>query len=149
MSDWERDLETFFRARGEEPHPSTGDLLARRSDEARAFITQTVVPAFEEVNTALAQYGRESLLSTAHQGRLAASIRVRNEGRDEFEYLIGVRVTPERALPYVEIVTHPGWPRRASEGALREGAQQYSASDITKEEVIRHCLSAYMTHLTA
>ena len=148
MSEWEQDLETFFRARGEEPRSSTMDLLVRRNDEAYTFIMQTVVSAFEEVNTALAQYGRESLLSTAHQGRVAASIRVRNEGRDEFECLIGVRVTPERALPYIEIVARPGWPRRASEGALREGAQHYSASDITKEEVIRHCLSAYTTHLT-
>jgi hypothetical protein len=148
MSDWEQDLETFFRARGETPHPSTSDLLVRRNEEAHAFIMQTVVPAFETVHAALAQYGREALLSTAHQGRLAASIRVRNEGRDEFEYLIGIRVTPDRAAPTVEIVTRTGWPRRASESALREGSQDYSASDITKDEVIRHFVSSYIVHLT-
>src|SRR5215467_13616038 len=107
MRDWEQGLETFFRARGEEPRSSTMGLLVRRNDEASRFIMQTVVPAFEKVNTALAQYGRECLLSTAHQGRVAASSRVHKEGRDEFEYLIGVRVTPERALPYVEIVARP------------------------------------------
>ena len=85
------------------------------------FIAQMVIPAFEELQAALEQYGREILLSTNHTGRAAASIRVRNAGRDEFEYIIAVRVTPERAFPYVEVVPHPGWPRRASEGMIREG----------------------------
>jgi hypothetical protein len=149
MSNWKQDLDALFRARGEGPRPSTTDLLVRRNQEAGVFIDQTVVPAFEELQGALGQYGREALLSTNHKDRgAAASIRVRSEGRDEFEYLIGVRVTPERAFPYVELVPHPGWPKRASERTIRDGAQDYSVTDITKEEVIRHFLSSYAAHLT-
>ncbi len=147
MRDWKQDLEAFFRARGETPRPSTTDLLVRRNNEAGIFIDQTVMPAFEELQAALAQYGREALLSTAHKGRAAASIRVRHEGRDEFEYLIGVRVTPERAFPYVELIPHGGWPRRPIENTVREGSQDYSVSDITKEEVIAHFLASYKAHL--
>jgi hypothetical protein len=158
MSDWKQDLDALFRARGEVPRPSTTDLLVRRNHEAGDFIDQTVVPAFEELREALGRYGREALLSTKPKDRgakdrgAAASIRVRNEGRDEgrdeFEYLIGVRVTPERAFPYVELVPHPGLPGRASEGTIRDGAQDYSVTDITKEEIIRHFVSSYAAHLT-
>ena len=149
MSDWKQHLDAIFRAGGEMPRPSTTDLLVRRNQEAHAFIVQTVVPAFEELQEALSQYGRESLLSADHKDRgAAASIRVRNEGRDEFEYLIGVRVIPERAFPYVELIPHHGWPRRASEGTIRDGLQDYSVTDITKEEVIRHFLSSYAARLT-
>jgi hypothetical protein len=146
MPEWEQELEAFFRARGEAPRPSTTDLLVRRNNEAGAFIDQTVMPAFEELQAALAQHGREALLSTAHK-RAAASIRVRNGGRDEFEYLIGVRVTPDRALPYAELIPHAGWPRRPSERTLREGSQDYSVRDITKEEVIAHFLASYQAQL--
>lgn len=149
MRDWKQDLDAFFRNRGEAPRPSTTALLVRRNNEAGAFIEQTVMPAFEELQTALAQYGREALLSTAHKGRAAASIRVRNAGRDEFEYLIGVRVTPERAVPYAELISHAGWPRRPIESPLWEGTQDYSVSDITKEEVIAHFLSTYKAHLAS
>ncbi len=77
MSDWKQDLDAFFRTRGEAPRPSTTDLLVRRNEEAGTFIAQTVMPAFEELQAALAQYGREALLSMAHKGRAAASIRVK------------------------------------------------------------------------
>jgi hypothetical protein len=149
MRDWKQDLDAFFRDRGEAPRSSTTDLLVRRNNEARTFIEQTVMPAFEELQVALAQYGREALLSTAHKGRAAASIRVRNEGRDEFEYLIGVRVTPERAVPYAELIPHTGWPKRPIESPLREGTQDYGVSDITKEQVIAHFLSSYKAHLAS
>lgn len=147
--DWKQDLDAFFRDKGEAPRPSTTDQLVRRNNEARAFIEQTVMPAFEELQVALARYGREALLSTAHKGRAAASIRVRNEGRDEFEYLIGVRVTSERAAPYAGVIPHPGWTKRPIERPLREGAQDHSVSDITKEEVIAHFLSSYEAHLAS
>jgi hypothetical protein len=147
MSDWKQDLDDFFRARGEAPRPSTNELLVRRNEEAGAFIQGTVLPAFEEVQAALARYGREALVNAAHKGQVAASIRVRNAGRDEFEYFIGTRVTSERAAPYVEVAIQTGWPRRTIEGALREGAQDYSVVDITKEEVIRHFLTAYKAQL--
>ena len=148
MSDWKQDLDAIFRAGGEMPRPSTTDLLVRRNEEAHVFIDQTAIPALEELQAALGQYGRETLLSTNHKGRAAVSIRVRNAGRDEFEYLIGVRVTPERAFPYVELVPHPGWLRPPGEGTIREGIQDYSVTDITKEEVIRHFLSSYAAYLT-
>lgn len=147
MRDWKQELDAFFRARGEAARPSANDLLVRRNTEAGAFIEQTVMPAFEELQAELAQYGREALLSTAHKGRAAASIRVRNAGRDEFEYLIGVRVTPERAVPYAELISHAGWPRRPIESPLREGPQDYSVGDITRDEVIAHFLSSYKAHL--
>lgn len=149
MSDWKQDLDALFRARGEVPQMSATDLLVHRNQEAHTFINQTVIPAFEELQEALSQYGREALLSTDHKGRAAVSIRVLNAGLDEFVYLIGVRVMPERAIPYAEIVSHSGWPRRTSERMIRDGAQEYSVTDITKEEVIRHFLSSYATHLTS
>ena len=147
MSDWKGDLDEFFRTRGEAPRPSANDILVQRNEEAGRFIAGAVVPAFEELQAALARYGREALLSTAHKGQAAASIRVRNEGRAEFEYFVGTRVTSERVFPYVEMVTHPGWPRRAIEGSLRQGAQDYNVTDITKEEVIQHFLAAYKAQM--
>lgn len=149
MSNWKQNLDAFFRTRGEALRPNNTDLLVIRNEEARVFIDLTVIPAFEELHGALGQYGREALLSTDHKGRAAASIRVRNEGRDEFAYLIGVRVTPERAYPYVELTPYPGLPGRVSEEVIRDGAQDYSVADITNEEVIRHFLSSYAAHRTS
>jgi hypothetical protein len=154
MSDWKQDLDEFFRARGLAPRPSDSAprvrALVRRDEEAATFIAETVMPAFEELQEVLSQYGRVAQvgpvqLSPTQRKRAAASIRVRAEGRDEFEYIIGVRVTLEQAFPYVELIQR--WPWYARERMIREGAQDYSVTDITKEEVIRHFLSSYKAHL--
>ncbi len=147
MSEWKQDLDALFTTRGEAPHPSTSDLLMRRNKEARTFIDETVMPAFEDLQVALSRYGRVVVLSTAHKGQTAASMRVRDEGQDEFEYLIGVRVTPDCAYPFVELVPHTGWTRHVEEDTLREGAQDYCVSGITKDEVISHFLSSYKAYL--
>ena len=116
MNDWKQDLDAFFRAQGKVLRPSTNGLLVRRNEEARMFIAQMVIPAFEELQAALKQYGREILLSTNHTGRAAASIRVRNAGRDEFEYIIaGTRSRPSGRSPmsrWFRILGGPGAPAK-------------------------------------
>jgi len=140
MQDWEQDLDGFFPSQGEERRPPVGDMLIRRNQEAGQFIQAVVLPAFEEVRRALEQYGRVALL---RDGRSEASLRVRHGGRDEFEYVVKTRVTPERAYPFVETITYRGWLARKGEVPLRDGAQEYGVADVSKDEIIRHLLAAY------
>lgn len=150
MHDWEQELDAFFEARGEVRHKSTQELLAERNEEARQFIDNTVRPALERVRLALGQYGREVLLSHAPQpGLVGASLRVRHANRDEFGYLIGTHVTVDRVVPYVQLGLLDGRPmQRRTEVPLRAGSLDYTAADITQEEVIHHILGAYRSQQT-
>jgi hypothetical protein len=121
------------------------ELLCRRNQEAGAFIATVVMPAFEELQAALARYGREVLL---RDGGAEVSMRVRNDGQDEFEYTVKTRVTLERAVAYAEIATRAGWPRRTTESALRAEHGGESVTDLTKEDIIRQALTAYKAHVT-
>jgi hypothetical protein len=108
------------------------------------FIESVVMPACDEIQAALAHFGREVLL---HNAGAEASLRVRNAGQDEFDYSVKTRVTPERAVAYAEIAAHPGQPRRTTESALRAEHGGDSVTDLSQEDVIRQALAAYKAHL--
>jgi hypothetical protein len=106
-----------------------------------------VIPACEELRKGFEEYGRDALIGAFGS---ESSLRILKDRRrewppirDELEYIIKARVTPERAMPYAEVVTIDGLLRRRGEIPLRDSADEYSVTDVTKDEIIRHALTAY------
>jgi len=145
MSDWKSALESFFQDKQKETQVSEEKLTETKSEVATFFST-VVVPAFEEIKTELEKYQREVRVSS---GTDFASILVSYKGETELEYSIKVRISPGYAFPYPETRFRDptdGKMYRA-EGFLRSGAQDYTVAKITKEEIIKHCLSDYKMHM--
>lgn len=148
MSSWRRALDEFFQVRGEQPHSSRSEALVEQNTRAADFIDHVVIPAFEQVADALAAYGRQVFISRAYQGRSAASLQVRYEGRGEFEYLVEVRVSPEQAIPYARVTDLRHKTRNAPETALwSDEPKNHAVTEVSQERVLQHVLAAYQASM--
>ena len=144
MTDWENKLDKFF-ANKEVKEKETATKLSVTETEVPIFIEQVVMPAFRELRPALERHGREVAVFGGQEPRIV----IKYNGQEEFEYAIHIRVSPGHAVPV------PKTRRRdkkdgklfGAEGYLRSGTQDYSISEITKDEIIEHFLSDYMGHI--
>jgi len=145
MSDWKSDLESFFQDKQKETQVREEKLTHTKSEVATFFST-VVVPAFEEIKTELEKYQREVRVSS---GTDFASIVVSYKGEAELGYSIKVRMRAGSAFPYPETRFRDPTDGKMyrGEGFLRSGAQDYTVAQITKEEIIKHCLSDYKSHM--
>lgn len=141
MSDWKSDLESFFQDKQKETQVSEKKLTERKSEVATFFST-VVVPAFEEIKTELEKYQREVRVSS---GTDFTSIVISYKGETELDYSIKVRIRPGSAFPYPEARFRDPTDGKMykAEGFLRSGTQDYTVAQITKEEIIKDCLSGY------
>ena len=135
--DWQSDLENFFSKL------EASDVQKQQQEQAQAnenvaFFRSVVTPAFDEIQTALQQHGRQVIV---HLRSDSGSLVVSFNEVEELNYSIttsGLSVFPEtRSIDWSD------GKRVLSEGTFRSGTQEYSVADISKEELIAHCLNEY------
>lgn len=139
--DWQHELAEIFETRGGE----AARARQERKRRVRSFISEVVVPAFEELAEALQEYDRDVEVEF---GDRDASIRVLHEGEEEFYYEVRVRSYKKRdfAFPVIPLQDAEGQTYRA-EAHLKDRPLNQDVTDCTKDDLIRYVLHEYQRHL--
>jgi hypothetical protein len=145
MSNWKSDLASFFNDKEQEIKMEEEKMTDTKIEVAK-FYSAVVVPAFEELKAELEKYQREVRISSSTE---SASIIVSYKGETEFDYSIKVRIHPGKAFPYPETrFRDPSDGKNyLAEGFLGRGIQNYTTSQIDKDEIIQNFLSDYKSHM--
>ncbi len=141
MSDWKDDLKVFFEDKELQDKKRTEELAAART-KSGVFLSETVLPAYQEIQNELEKYGRAVSVSGDNEG---ANIQVIHDGIVEFDYWIKVDLSELR--PYPEIHHTIAGEEVVLEGTLRVGVDRFSIADITKDEIIASFLADYYAHI--
>ena len=140
MSDWRDELKTLLAASEGERRPRP-----EGPQRVRGFISEVVVPAFEELASELQEYDRD--IEVEHSDRMA-SIRVLRDGKEEFYYEVRVKAYRSSgfAFPVAPLRDPEGKTYRA-EIHLRDRPLHQDVTNSTKEDLIRYFLHDYSRHL--
>lgn len=135
MSDWRKNLGSFFEKGEKSKQVQEGSELAR-------FISGTVLPAFDDLSKELGKHGREVTIRSAVSW---AFMTVSHGGEDELTYRVQGRIMSNKTLACADVRyrERKGLRLMRTESMFRPGNQNYSIGDITKEEVIRNFLDHY------
>jgi hypothetical protein len=142
--DWQSDLAQFFQAK-DQKQKDDDEKLSDTKLRAAEFFRSVAVPAFEAVKVELEKYGRDVRIGSSSDW---ASMSISFKGQPELEYTLKVHISPGRAMPYPETKYRDrsdGKTYRA-EGFLKGGSDD-SIDTITKDDVIRHLLADYKSHV--
>lgn len=142
MSDWKDDLELFFEEK-ERQNKAYTEQRQNAELQSASFLSNTVVPAFEEIRAELEKYGREVIISNKNQ---AVNIQIFYESSLEFDYWIKVDINNLRPHPEIQLTIDEQ--KVSLEGTLRVGVESFTIEDISKEEIIGSFLSDYYAHIT-
>ena len=141
MSDWKDDLESFFEEK-ERHDKAFAEQIQNAEKQSASFLSNTVVPAFEEIQAELEKYGREVIISNKDQ---AVNIQIFYESSLEFDYWIKVDINNLRPHPEIQLTIDKQ--KVSLEGTLRVGVESFTIEDISKEEIIGSFLSDYYAHI--
>ena len=141
MSDWKDDLESFFEEK-ERQNKAYTEQRQNAELQSASFLSNTVVPAFEEIQAELEKYGREVIISNKDQ---AVNIQIFYESSLEFDYWIKVDINNLRPHPEIQLTIDEQ--KVSLEGTLRVGVESFTIEDISKEEIIGSFLSDYYAHI--
>ena len=135
MANWRQKLGQHFQ----EAEKTKQD---KDASEMTGFISDVVVPAFEEILAEMESHGRDVTVRVAGT---SAMISVRNEGEEELIYRIQGRTFPTKVLPYAEIRfrERKGLKLIRVESMFRDGSEDYSLTDITTDEIIESFVGEY------
>ena len=142
MTDWRTNLNSFL---GETDNTQQQD----EKPEFDQFISNIVVPAFNEIQLEMEKHGR---MVTIRISPSTASVLVRNHaGEEEITYRIQGRTFPNGVLPFAEIRCRQrnGLKLVTVESMFRSGTPEYSLDDVTSEEVIENFISNYTKRVQA
>ena len=146
MSDWKLGLRELIGRAGSGPRPTSepsgeGPKPAR----IRAYLTEIVAPAFEEVATELQELGRHVEVDVDDR---RASIAVWHEGFEEFFYEIRVRPygAEQYSFPAVPLRDPQGKTYRA-EAHIRERSLERDVTNASRDDLIQSFLDEYQRHL--
>jgi len=141
VSDWKKELKELLES-------TSGERKVRPEGptRVRGFISDIVVPAFEEVAEELQQHGRDVELE---YGDRTASIRIVKDGTEEFFYEVKIKAYQRLrfAFPLAPLRDAEGKTYRA-EIHLRDRALLHDVTNANKEEMIEYFLRYYARHLT-
>jgi len=140
MNDWKADLKMLLASTGgQERAKPTGP------GRVRGFISEVVVPAFEELATELQDHGRD--VEVEHSDRMGA-IRVLHNGKEEFYYEVKVKAYRNSgfAFPVVPLRDAEGQTYRA-EIHLRDRPLHHDVTNSSREDLIRYFLQDYRRHM--
>jgi choline/glycine/proline betaine transport protein len=143
MSDWKQQLNNLF---SEEYRKNLKKkLVAGGNFRIKNFLSETVVPAFEEVAEELSNYGKDVDVEV---GKKDASVTVSEDGDEEFFYSIRVRVYKERkyVFPVIPLSDEEGQVYRA-EVHLKSGPTDHDVTTYTKDQIIENFLYEYRRHI--
>jgi hypothetical protein len=146
MENWKEILATILKKQKEDRREKD---IKHSHEKLRVekFYSTIVNPAFKELKSELRKYGREVEVYTERPD--FASIIVNFEGEEELDYSIEVMISPGRVFPR-PVIHYTEWAssrRLRVAGLLRKGRQNYSISDISKEEIIEHFLNEYKNYI--
>ena len=141
MSDWKDDLKSFFEEK-ERHDKAFAEQIQNAERQSASFLSNTVVPAFEEIQVELEKFGREVKISDEGQ---AINIQIFNKGSLEFDYWIKVNINNLRPHPEIQLTVDEK--KVLLEGTLRVGVDSFTIEDISKEEIIVSFLSDYYAHI--
>jgi hypothetical protein len=146
MENWKEILATVLKKQKEDRREKD---IKHSHEKLRVekFYSTIVNPAFKELKSELRKYGREVEVYTERPD--FASIIVNFEGEEELDYSIEVMISPGRVFPR-PVIHYTEWAssrRLRVAGLLRKGRQNYSISDISKEEIIEHFLNEYKNYI--
>jgi hypothetical protein len=141
MSDWKDDLESFFEEK-ERQNKANTEQRQNAELQSASFLSNTVVPAFEEIQAELEKYGREVIISKKDQ---AVNIQIFYESSLEFDYWIKVDINNLRPHPEIQLTIDEQ--KVSLEGTLRVGVESFTIEDISKQEIIGSFLSDYYAHI--
>ena len=141
MSDWKDDLESFFEEK-ERQNKAYTEQRQNAELQSASFLSNTVIPAFEEIQAELEKYGREVIISNKDQ---AVNIQIFYESSLEFDYWIKVDINNLRPHPEIQLTIDEQ--KVSLEGTLRVGVESFTIEDISKEEIIGSFLSDYYAHI--
>jgi hypothetical protein len=140
MEDWKKELNNYFKEKEKLEEKNKANEVQSKKD-AGDFISSIVVPAFNELKKELEKNGREVNISSHKE---SAYISVKFSDVEEMDYGIGVRIHPHMAYPFTTTRTRAKTGEiYLSEGVIRSGAQDYTVSDISKEDIIQSFLTNY------
>ena len=135
MADWRDNLDGFFsKAEAEE-----GQV---KKPEFDLFITDVVLPAFEELRIEMEKHDR---LAMIRQAESSANIIVYKSGEEEISYRVHARTLPTGVLPVSEIRCRErkGLKLVTVESMIRSGPQTYKLSEITSDDIIQNFVENY------
>ena len=141
MSDWKDDLESFFEEK-ERQNKANTEQRQNAELQSASFLSNTVVPAFEEIQAELEKYRREVIISNKDQ---AVNIQIFFNGSLEFDYWIKVDINNLRPHPEIQLTIDNQ--KVSLEGTLRVSVESFTIEDISKEEIIGSFLSDYYAHI--
>ena len=148
MSDW-KDRLRDAADRQETERRTHGEQIGQVPTEVDTFYANAMMPAFEELQGLLGQYGRQVNISpvTGFENHRSAMIDVLHNGATELALAIRVEVdsSGSRASAY--------WTRTDLQDGQRSSFEDHpfedsafftSLSDITKEEIVDRFMDEYM-----
>ena len=139
MADWKKSLDSFFT----ETEKADNEPKLTPFEK---FISDTAVPAFEEIRPALEKHGRRVVVRSSAS---SAVITVFDGTTEEIMYRLQERTLPDRRLPYAQVrMRERGGLRLVTvEAMLRTGNSDYHIEDLTSQDVINSVLQHYMSRV--
>jgi hypothetical protein len=136
MSDWRYDLNDLIQG-DQGTSAARREEAARQLSDAERFVSEAVVPAFEELEAELEKHGRNVFITA---GGGAATLTVTHAGTTELDYTLDAR--PDNpSVESTHLDRESGESYKAVDVISAEG--HHGRTDITQEDIIRHVLSLY------
>ena len=144
-SDWRQVLDAFLRQQ-DIRQQADRDSMHQWQRVADHCLDAVAMPALEALKQELERHGRKVTVARGHQ---RAAMSVEYDDEEEIRYTVRVRVTAHgaRAYPEVALRDWTGDRQYTVDRRFRSGAQDYSATDITSDEIINHFVTEYTGYL--
>lgn len=136
MSDWKSDLNDLIQG-DQEAGAARRAKAERQLGDAERFVSEVVVPAFEELEAELEKHGRNVFIVA---GGGAATLTITHSGTTELDYTLDAR--PDNpSVESTHLDRETGGSYKAVDVISASG--HHGRDDITQEDIIRHVLSLY------
>ncbi len=148
VSDWKDRLRDAAQ-RQETKQRSDAERIDQEQPEVEVFYADVVVPAFEEIQQLLREYGREVNISpiTGYSNQRSAKIEALHAGSVELELSIDVEVDPSgsRASARWTSTEREGGDRSSyKDNPFEDNSFYTSLSAIRKEQVVDRFMNEYL-----
>ena len=137
MADWRAELDEFF-SRQEQIEQAERERKSKELQEVQAFLTEIVLPAFEQLGEYLEGHGREVRLATEDDH---ATITVIDKGSPEIFYRI-YATPPRPRIIYAYIAPETGKAIKASD-EITDATGPVPVDEISQEVIIQHFIRKY------
>ena len=144
-SGWRQVLDAFLRQQ-EIKQRADRESMHHWQRVADHCLDTEAMPALEALKAELERHGRRVTITRGYQ---RAAMSVEYDDEEDIRYTVRVHVTAHGARAYPELGLRDGIGERQYTVArrFRSGAQDYSAADITSDEITNHFVSEYTGHL--